>query len=151
MTHRIGGVILLRQDGSALLQQRDDKAGLTRAAQWVMPGGHCERGEMAEVCARREFLEETAYDCNDLFWLATFVDHEDSDAHCSMFWAWYDERQEVRCLEGQALKFVPRAQALAYEMPVILIDLWDMALAAAKVSLSSCDQDSSPPTTRFSN
>jgi len=42
----VGGVVLLRDDNSALLQLRDNKPGLNAAGLWVFPGGHCEPGEL---------------------------------------------------------------------------------------------------------
>ena len=137
MKSQVAGIILLRDDGAALLQHRDDKPGLRHAGMWVMPGGHCDPGETIEICARRELLEETAYDCEDLYWLSAFDDGEDPDCRCIMFWARYDGCQPVQCLEGQALKFVPRAQASTYPIPVYLLELWDMAIAAVNESSSA--------------
>lgn len=97
---------------------------------WVMPGGHQDSDETTHQCARRELREETAYDCADLRWLATFVDPEQDDCQCTMFWAEYDGHQAVRCLEGQDLRFVRREDAEAYRLPSFLVDLWDQALAA---------------------
>jgi len=131
MKVRVTGVVLLRDDGAALLQHRDDKPGLRHAGMWVMPGGHCDPGEALDACARREFLEETAYECNDLQRLFSFDDEENPDCRCTVFWARYDGRQPVRCLEGQALKFVPREEAPSYLIPPYMLDLWDMAIAAA--------------------
>ena len=130
---RVGSIFLLRNDGAALLQRRDDKPGLTRAGQWVTPGGHCDSNETMEACARREFREETAYECGVLSWLSTIVDPEDPACRCAVFWARYDQRQTLQCLEGQELKFVPRSQAAIYDVPVFLIELWDVALTAARV------------------
>src|SRR5207244_7304545 len=58
----VAGVVLLRDDNSALLQLRDNKPGLNAAGLWVFPGGHCEPGESIEAGARREFREETGYE-----------------------------------------------------------------------------------------
>ena len=69
---RIGGVVLLRNDGAVLLQLRDNKPTITAAGLWVFPGGHCEDGEACRDCARREFREETGYDCPDLKPLTEF-------------------------------------------------------------------------------
>ena|SRR3990167_2254475 len=136
MKSQVAGIILLRDDGAALLQHRDDKPGLRHAGMWVMPGGHCDPGETIEVCARRELREETGYDCDDLHRLFSFDDEENPDCRCTMFWARYDGRQPVRCLEGQALMFVPRERASLYPIPNYLLDLWDMAITAAVDGLS---------------
>ena len=139
MKARIAGIILLRDDGAALLQHRDDKPGLRHAGMWVMPGGHCDPGETIEACARRELREETDYKCGDLHRLLSFKDEENPECHCIMFWARYDGRQPVRCLEGQALMFVPREQASLFLIPGYLLDLWDMAIAALAMAPTSAD------------
>lgn len=128
---RVGGVVLLRADGAALLQHRDDKPGLPHAGLWVFPGGHCEPGELPEHCAHREFLEETGYRCGDLYELETIrqLSVEGFPAiQLTVFWSRYDGVQPVRCLEGQALSFVERPHADRYPMPDYLLRLWDLAL-----------------------
>lgn len=136
---QVAGIILLRDDGAALLQHRDGKPGLRHAGMWVMPGGHCDPGETIEICARRELFEETAYDCKDLRWLSSFEDKKDPGCRCIMFWARYDGCQPLRCLEGQALKFVTREQAPSFLIPDYLLDLWGMALAASAMMPASAD------------
>src|SRR5688572_17219968 len=69
---RVTGIVLVREDGAALLQHRDDKPGLPHAGLWVFPGGHCDPGESLERCARREFLEETDYRCGEIIELEAF-------------------------------------------------------------------------------
>jgi 8-oxo-dGTP pyrophosphatase MutT (NUDIX family) len=128
---RVAGVVLLRSDGAALLQHRDDKPGLPHAGLWVFPGGHCETGESVERCAVREFLEETGYRCEKLNRCAFLEDLavEGFPAiDLSVFWADYDRVQTIHCLEGQDLKFVKRPQAEMYRMPDYLIRVWDVAL-----------------------
>ncbi|MEQ8786739.1 MAG: NUDIX hydrolase [Pirellulaceae bacterium] len=137
---RVAAVVLLRDDGAALLQLRDDKPGLPRAGMWVMPGGHCDPGETMEDCARREFLEETDYDCHDLKFLARYDDHDPTtDRHFDLhlYWARYDGRQPYCCREGQDLRFVPRQGAEQLNMPRLLIACWDASLA-----LAGCEIDS---------
>jgi 8-oxo-dGTP pyrophosphatase MutT (NUDIX family) len=137
----VGAVFLLRDDGAALLQHRDDKPGLNHAGLWVPPGGHAEPGEEIAACARREFREETAYACDELHWLTSFEDHVNGqEMELTVFWARYDGLQELVCREGQALEFVARSQAREYPIPAYLVDVWDRALEAAdrstRVSLS---------------
>jgi 8-oxo-dGTP pyrophosphatase MutT (NUDIX family) len=130
---RVAAVFLLRADGAALMQHRDDKPGLHHAGQWVPPGGHCEPDERIEDCARRELLEETAYDCPHPHYLTTVIDDLDPEFpayQLAIFWARYDGIQPVRCLEGQALEFLRRQGAEAYPIPRFLLALWDSALAA---------------------
>jgi 8-oxo-dGTP diphosphatase len=131
MRPRVGGIVLLRADGAALLQHRDDKPGLPHAGLWVFPGGHCEPGEAIENCARREFLEETAYQCGELHPLETVreLSVEGFPAiDLTVFWCRYDGVQSVQCLEGQALAFIERSRADGYPMPDYLLRMWDLAL-----------------------
>ena len=134
---RIAGVVLLRADGAALLQHRDDKPGLPARAQWVFPGGHCEPGETCRAGARREFLEETGYDCGPAELLTEFVyvSPDNGRPHwMSYCWADYDGVTEVHCYEGQAVTFVPREQAPRLPAPEYLLAVWDLALARASRS-----------------
>ena len=131
----VAAVVLLRDDGAALLQHRDDKAGLRGAGTWVPPGGHCEPGESIEACARREFYEETGYQCDKLNWLISLEDDHDEGwlaYQLEVFWARYDGVQAVRCLEGQALQFVERHLAPSYPISPYLLEIWDLAVAASE-------------------
>ncbi len=138
MIDRVGAVLVLRWDGAALLQHRDDKPGLPNAGMWVPPGGHAEMGESMLDCARRELREETEYDAPDLQFLLSF-DHIVEgwpEYQLTIFWCWYDEIQPVACHEGQALVFVERSMAANYAIPTNLLNAWDAALAAAGLTLA---------------
>lgn len=126
---RVGTVFLLREDGAALLQLRDNKPGLRNAAMWVPPGGHADPGEDIETCARREFAEETDYVCGELHWLCSFVDEVPGwpPYELTVFWSRYDGRQPYTCREGQALDFIRREDAVAQRSPAYLTELWDRA------------------------
>ena len=132
---QVAAVMLLRADGAALLQHRDDKPGLPHAGRWVPPGGHCDPGEPAEACARREFAEEAAYTLgDDLHYLMRFVDDHIEGVPPSwltVFWARYDGVQQPVCLEGQNLEFIERDRARELRVPEYLVNVWDAALAAA--------------------
>ena len=134
MKERVGAVILLRGDGAALLQLRDDKERLRHAGMWVPPGGHAEPGETIEMCARREFLEETDYYCSNLQWLADLEDSVEGwpSYQLTVFWTYYDGIQKPCCNEGQSLEFIKREDASSYDIPLYLMNIWDMALHAAK-------------------
>lgn len=136
-------VLLLRSDGAVLLQHRDNKPALRKPGMWGWPGGHCEPGESAEACARREFREETDYECGELHLLATFEDDTDDGWPAyplTVFWSRYDGVQSLRCREGQALQFVERRLADQYPVPPYLTQFWDMAIeAASKVRRESGD------------
>ena len=134
LNNRVAAVILLRQDGAALMQLRDEKRGLRNAGMWVPPGGHAEPNEDIKICARREFLEETDYDCPNLKYLTEFVDHvEGWPAYVlTFFWAYYDGIQQLKCLEGQDLKFINYYNAGSYNIPEYLLEVWEMALKLSK-------------------
>ncbi len=131
MREEVAAVILLREDGAALFQHRDNKPGLRHAGMWVPPGGHAEAGESMEACARREFHEETGYDCSELHWLTSMEDCQEGFPLCplTVFWARYDGAQQVYCREGQALQFIRREEAENYPIPSYLVAIWDRALA----------------------
>ena len=128
------GVVLLKGD-AALLQWRDDKPGLQDAGLWVFPGGHLEAGETPERAARREFLEETGYDCGRLHFLV----HLES---CNLgyeqaftlyfFLAVYDGRQSVQCREGKDLRLVARDDADGLRARPYLVRVWNQALEARR-------------------
>lgn len=70
------GIMLVRADGSVLLQLRDDHAP-TDANRWGIPGGLVAPGEAPQDTARRELYEETglAIDTElDLFWSGMTAD-----------------------------------------------------------------------------
>lgn len=136
MLDRIGAVIVLRMDGAALLQHRDDIPGLRNAGMWVPPGGHAEPGETMMACARRELREETDYDALELRFLLAFDDVVKGwpAYQLTIFWCWYDGIQAVTCHEGQALAFIERSLAGNYPIPAYLLDAWDAALAASGIT-----------------
>lgn len=134
---RVAAIFLLRDDGAALLQHRDDKPDIPHPNMWVPPGGHCEDGESIDACARREFLEETGVAVERLHLLADFIDDNAQGfppLHLVVFWARYDGRQRIECHEGQALEFVPRSRAEALAVPGYLARLWDRARAAMEAA-----------------
>ena len=128
---RVGAVFLLRcDDGAALLQLRDNKPGLRHAGQWVPPGGHAELEEEIDACARREFLEETGYNCIHLHKLIEldYLENGWPPYTLTIFWELYDSTQELVCHEGQDLRFIGRYEINKYSIPDFLIPIWDSAL-----------------------
>jgi 8-oxo-dGTP pyrophosphatase MutT (NUDIX family) len=136
---RVAALYLLRDDGAALLQHRDEKPWIPHAGIWVPPGGHCEPDESMEVCIRREFLEETAYRLDDVHHVTQFLDEHAAGfppLWLAVFWSRYDGVQPVVCHEGQELKFILREQADRHAVPDYLVDLWDLSLAACQSPLA---------------
>jgi 8-oxo-dGTP diphosphatase len=141
--HAVCGVVLLRQDGAALLQLRDDKPHIEDPGIWVFPGGHVEPGETPEEGARREFSEETLYRCGELRELVRFSSQDlgySGDYPIIFFWALFDGVQEIHCCEGQAVRFVLRNSALELPKRSYLLDVWDLALSASAIPLEICNQ-----------
>ena len=129
---RVAGVVLLREDRAAFLQLRDDKPGISAPGQWVFPGGHCDPRESCRDCARREFREETGYDCRDLEQVAEFCHVcPDTGANLSLsFWrSRYDGASPLQCFEGQEMRFMSLAEASLQRTPSYLIEVWNLALA----------------------
>jgi 8-oxo-dGTP pyrophosphatase MutT (NUDIX family) len=129
----VSGVLLLRDDGAALLQLRDDKPDIMDPGIWVVPGGHSHPGETPEQAAVREFEEETCYRCSGLLPLAEFKATElgyKGDYLMCFFWTNYDGRQQIECREGQALRFIDRPEAEGLPRRDYLTRVWDLALAA---------------------
>jgi 8-oxo-dGTP pyrophosphatase MutT (NUDIX family) len=134
----VAGVVLLRPDGSALLQLRDNMPGLNAAGLWVFPGGHCNADESPEDGARREFQEETGYQCRQSRWLTSFC-HPSDDLQTmyelSIFCSIHDGVQPVHCYEGQAVEFISREKATRLPMPDYVLSIWDMAIEAQRAGV----------------
>jgi transketolase len=134
---KVCGVVLLREDGAALLQHRDDIPGIVDPGLWVFPGGHREDHETSEQAARREVLEETRYQCGELQPLGVFPGPTfgyERDFALEFFWAPFDQSRSFECCEGQELRFVSRAEAADLPMPAYTRGIWDLALALMRAS-----------------
>lgn len=135
---RVAGVALLRADGAVLLQLRDNKPGLPAAGQWVLPGGHCELEETCQDCARREFGEETGYDCPELLPLTEFYYTSPDNGQLywlSFWWTRYDGVSPLRCFEGQEVRFILRNEVADKPTPDYLPGVLDAVLVAEKKAL----------------
>jgi len=130
------GVVLLRSDGAALLQLRDDRPDIQDPGIWVFPGGHVEAGESPEAGAVREFLEETRYQCEGLQLLVSFEARAvgyPGEYPIIFFWARFDGKQRIECCEGQELRFVSRDEVPQLPRREYLTSVWDQALQASGI------------------
>ena len=122
---------MLRADGAALLQHRDNISTISDPGLWVFPGGHLEWGETPLDGATREMEEETCYRCHNLRPLTRLAVEE---GELLFFWENYDARQQVACREGQSLEFVDREKVKSLPKQSYLTAVFDLALAAQKLS-----------------
>jgi 8-oxo-dGTP pyrophosphatase MutT (NUDIX family) len=130
---------LLRDDGAALLQHRDDISTISDPGLWVFPGGHLERNETPHEGAAREMEEETCYRCHNLRPLIRLAIEE---GELLFFWENYDGRQHVACREGQGLEFVDRQKVESLPKQPYVTDVFDLALAAQRFRSGT---ETSPP------
>ena len=120
---------MLRDDGAALLQHRDNISTISDPGLWVFPGGHLNEGETPQVGAAREMEEETRYRCHNLRPLTRLAIEEGT---LLFFWDNYDGRQRLACREGQGLKFVDRQTVESLPKQPYLTDVFDLALCAQR-------------------
>jgi 8-oxo-dGTP pyrophosphatase MutT (NUDIX family) len=127
------GIIILRKDGAALLQHRDNIPTINDPGLWVIPGGHLEHDENPLEAAVREVEEETCYRSAHPRLLADFHSYQlgyAADFRLIIFWDDYDGVQRIECREGQAATFVRREDAGNLPRRDYLTHIWDLALAA---------------------
>lgn len=134
------GIVVLKPDGSALLQHRDDIPQIADPGLWVVPGGHVEPGETPLEGAVREVEEETCYRSARPRPLADYSAQElgyEGDFRMIFFWDEYDGRQAIECREGQAAEFVRREDAERLPRRDYLTRVWDLALEARRACHAS--------------
>lgn len=69
--------VLAFRDGKVLMGLRDNSAG---AGEWGFVGGHVEKGENLVDCAKREFMEETGLEIDNLRYLGV-INKPSEDRH----------------------------------------------------------------------
>ncbi|HMH44870.1 MAG TPA: NTP transferase domain-containing protein [Pyrinomonadaceae bacterium] len=106
--------ILLNQAGEILLQHRDDNPAIRYPGHWALFGGTVESGESAHAAARREILEETSYNVENLGLFREFVHNGKRE---SAFGGEINASlDELSLSEGQGMDFVRPA-----DLPKLLI------------------------------
>ena len=110
------GILLVRADGSVLLQLRDHHAP-TDANRWAIPGGLVNPGEQPEAAARREIQEETGLIVDGeltLFWSGITADQKiTAFVYCAATAA---NNEDIVIGEGQAMEFVPADKARGLDL-----------------------------------
>lgn len=101
-------VFLFNKKKEVLLQHRDNNINIESPNVWGPVGGHCVKNESPYKCALREMKEETGYICGEIYWDENYFFHFNSKKEhvVSVFWSIYDEIQNIKCFEGQSIKFV---------------------------------------------
>lgn len=96
--------ILMNSEGRVLLQHRDDNPGIRYPGHWALFGGSIEADEPPHAAARREILEETGYNVENLGLFREFVQNNKRE------FAFVGEINallaELSLNEGQAMDFV---------------------------------------------
>jgi|SRR5215831_5079237 len=107
-------VILINQNGEVLMQHRDDNPQIRYPNHWALFGGSIEDGESAQVAARREILEETGYNIENLGLFREFV--QNAKREFAFVGEITASLSELSLTEGQGMDFIRPS-----ELPKLLI------------------------------
>lgn len=116
------GVLLRRKnDGAVLVQHRDNKPDILSPNTWCIPGGAREEDdEDLKATGVRELYEETNYLVNpdELQFLATdtYTNERGIQVERTIFWAPYDDIQQIHCNEGQEMSFIPQERLQDFDI-----------------------------------
>jgi 8-oxo-dGTP diphosphatase len=114
MTTIVVTAAVIEREGCFLVTKR--QAGVHLAGAWEFPGGKCHPGERLDVCMARELREELAVDAfvgREIFTTTHAYPERTVELHfleCAI-------RGEPRPQQGQAMRWVPRADLAALEFP----------------------------------
>lgn len=114
-----GASVLARDgEGRALLQLRDDWAGVPGAGYWSLFGGMAEPGEALDVAACREFAEETGVELTprDVRPLARLPARRQGGVHYILATARVVTPAEIRLGEGAGFAFLTREQVESFRL-----------------------------------
>ena len=108
----MAAIFVIRTDGSALLQHRDNKKESAILIFGDHLRDHVEDNETELTCAKRELFEETNYYEKNLTFLRTVYDKTPGEPvyKVALFWCLFDYVQVPKCNEGQDLRFVSRLE-----------------------------------------
>jgi mutator protein MutT len=112
----VSGIILLNKDSVLLqLRSKDSKAFPNH---YCVPGGKLEIGESVKEAAIRELNEETGYISSDpeFFSIDKHLILGDLTIDQHLFYDIYDNKQEIKCFEGQKVEFVKIADLCNIKM-----------------------------------
>lgn len=109
MDYTYVATVLVRGDGAILVQHRDNKPSIPEPDKWGICGGRRESEDPTDAfAASRELLEETGYEVNPEE-LIPFAEDEFNAGgdHITrkFYWAPYDGKQDIKCFEGQEIRF----------------------------------------------
>ena len=102
------GVVVVNKNGEVLMQHRDNNPEIFWPDYWGYPAGSVENNEDFELAAKRELIEETGY-IPDMLYPLMEEDYLRTDGETvrrHVFWTLYDNKQEIKCNEGQEMKFL---------------------------------------------
>lgn len=101
-------MIVVNDRGEVLMQHRDNKPGIFYPDYWCYPAGSVEEDEDYKEAARRELAKETGYVPLELYELADeiYTRSDGIKVNRHIYWTFYDNKQEIKCNEGQEIEFV---------------------------------------------
>ena len=105
-------IFLFNLQKQVLLQLRDKDLDIKHPNTWGPLGGHCIENETTIECAKREFFEESGYQCGNVnFYENYMLPYENNIFHqVSVYWSIFDYKQQIYCFEGQKIEFIPISQ-----------------------------------------
>ncbi len=103
----------------------------------AFPGGHVEKGKTLEGGAACELPEETCHHRENPRRSVAYRAREvgyGTDRVPVCFWRLFDGKQDVKCREGQTVRFVSRVELKTLPAPKDLPEVWDLALAHSRIA-----------------
>lgn len=105
-------IFLFNLQKQVLLQLRDNDLNIKHPNTWGPLGGHCIENETTIECAKREFFEESGYQCGIVNFYENYIlPYENNIFHqVSVYWSIFDYKQQINCFEGQKIEFITISQ-----------------------------------------